>query len=251
MLYLRNTTEARKTEQALRRSEQLAAAGRLAASVAHEINNPLEAVTNLLFLAKMDRASPANQGPAGNCGQGVAAAVAYCRAQPQVLSPAHRAHAHIARRTDRDGAVLQRAGHGSAPFTWNAGIGLRRRWYACPEKSSRSSPTSFAMRWTRCPPRPPDCWRAPGTATHGWRRRWRHHRRHWLRHGRANAQAGSSIPSPPPRAKPEPASACGCQRAFSTSITPPSRCAANLVAERCSGFFSRCRRDDPQPTILN
>jgi PAS domain S-box-containing protein len=38
------------SEQALRRSEKLAAAGRLAASVAHEINNPLEAVTNLLFL---------------------------------------------------------------------------------------------------------------------------------------------------------------------------------------------------------
>jgi len=28
--------------------------GRLAASISHEINNPLEAVTNLLFLAKMD-----------------------------------------------------------------------------------------------------------------------------------------------------------------------------------------------------
>lgn len=55
VLYLRNTSEARKTEQALRRSEQLAAAGRLAASVAHEINNPLEAVTNLLFLAKLDQ----------------------------------------------------------------------------------------------------------------------------------------------------------------------------------------------------
>ncbi len=54
VLYCRNTTETRKTEQALRRSEQLAAAGRLAASIAHEINNPLEAVTNLLFLAKSD-----------------------------------------------------------------------------------------------------------------------------------------------------------------------------------------------------
>lgn len=54
ILYCRNTTEARKAEQALRRSEQLAAAGRLAASIAHEINNPLEAVTNLLFLAKHD-----------------------------------------------------------------------------------------------------------------------------------------------------------------------------------------------------
>ncbi len=54
IVYMRNTTDARRTEQALRRSEQLAAAGRLAASIAHEINNPLEAVTNLLFLANMD-----------------------------------------------------------------------------------------------------------------------------------------------------------------------------------------------------
>ena len=54
ILYLRDTTLAQRTEHALRGSEQLAAAGRLAASIAHEINNPLEAVTNLLFLAKMD-----------------------------------------------------------------------------------------------------------------------------------------------------------------------------------------------------
>jgi len=53
-MYARDITDSRKTEQALRKSEQLAAAGRLAASIAHEINNPLEAVTNLLFLAKMD-----------------------------------------------------------------------------------------------------------------------------------------------------------------------------------------------------
>jgi signal transduction histidine kinase len=54
-LYARDITEAKKTQEALRNSEQLAAAGRLAASIAHEINNPLEAVTNLLFLAKMDQ----------------------------------------------------------------------------------------------------------------------------------------------------------------------------------------------------
>ncbi len=41
-----------RTEDALRRSEKLGAAGRLAATVAHEINNPLEAVVNLLFLAR-------------------------------------------------------------------------------------------------------------------------------------------------------------------------------------------------------
>lgn len=42
----------RKTEDAMRQSEKLAAVGRLASSIAHEINNPLEAVTNLLYLAK-------------------------------------------------------------------------------------------------------------------------------------------------------------------------------------------------------
>ncbi len=55
IMYARDITEARKTEEAPGKSEQLAAAGRLAASIAHEINNPLEAVTNLLYLANLDR----------------------------------------------------------------------------------------------------------------------------------------------------------------------------------------------------
>jgi PAS domain S-box-containing protein len=45
-------TEQRRSEEALRQSEKLAATGRLAASIAHEINNPLEAVTNLVYLAQ-------------------------------------------------------------------------------------------------------------------------------------------------------------------------------------------------------
>lgn len=51
-VYVKDSTESRLAEQALRRAEQLAAAGKLAASISHEINNPLEAITNLLFLAK-------------------------------------------------------------------------------------------------------------------------------------------------------------------------------------------------------
>lgn len=47
-----DTTERHQAEEALRKSEKLAAAGRLAASIAHEINNPLEAVTNLLYLIR-------------------------------------------------------------------------------------------------------------------------------------------------------------------------------------------------------
>ena len=48
----RDITAQKRAEEALRRNEKLATAGRLAATIAHEINNPLEAVTNLLYLAR-------------------------------------------------------------------------------------------------------------------------------------------------------------------------------------------------------
>jgi signal transduction histidine kinase len=53
----RDISAQKRAEEALRRNEKLATAGRLAASIAHEINNPLEAVTNLIYLARHD---PAN-----------------------------------------------------------------------------------------------------------------------------------------------------------------------------------------------
>lgn len=53
-----DTTEQKRGEETLRRTEKLAATGRLAASIAHEINNPLEAVTNLLYLIRQERLSP-------------------------------------------------------------------------------------------------------------------------------------------------------------------------------------------------
>ena len=53
-----DVTESRLAEQALRRTEKLAAAGRLAATVAHEVNNPLEALVNLVYLAQHTEGLP-------------------------------------------------------------------------------------------------------------------------------------------------------------------------------------------------
>lgn len=49
-------TERKLAEQALLRAEKLASVGRMAAAIAHELNNPLEAVTNLVFLANQSEA---------------------------------------------------------------------------------------------------------------------------------------------------------------------------------------------------
>ncbi len=54
-----DATARKISEEMLRRTEKLAATGRLAASIAHEINNPLEAVTNLLYLLHQESLEPA------------------------------------------------------------------------------------------------------------------------------------------------------------------------------------------------
>jgi PAS domain S-box-containing protein len=45
-------TAQKRAEQALIQNEKIAAVGRLASSIAHEINNPLESITNLLYIAR-------------------------------------------------------------------------------------------------------------------------------------------------------------------------------------------------------
>jgi signal transduction histidine kinase len=52
VLVFHDASRERSVQEVLRRTEKLATAARLAATVSHEINNPLEAVGNLIFLAK-------------------------------------------------------------------------------------------------------------------------------------------------------------------------------------------------------
>jgi signal transduction histidine kinase len=50
VVFFRDVTERRRRDAAIQKTEKLAAVGRLASSISHEINNPLESVVNLLYL---------------------------------------------------------------------------------------------------------------------------------------------------------------------------------------------------------
>jgi PAS domain S-box-containing protein len=57
-MILRDISQRKQTEAALIRSEKLASVGRVAAMIAHEINNPLSAIGNILFVLRDDAMSP-------------------------------------------------------------------------------------------------------------------------------------------------------------------------------------------------
>jgi PAS domain S-box-containing protein len=55
---LRDVTARKRLEQSLLQAEKIAATGKMAATIAHEINNPLESVLNLIYLAKTNVYEP-------------------------------------------------------------------------------------------------------------------------------------------------------------------------------------------------
>jgi PAS domain S-box-containing protein len=55
---IRDDSARQIAERALVQSEKLAAVGRLASAIAHEINNPLASVTNLIYLASLNSVDP-------------------------------------------------------------------------------------------------------------------------------------------------------------------------------------------------
>ena len=57
-IFVSDLSEEKHIEEVLQKTEKLASAGRMAAAIAHEINNPLEAVTNLLFLLRNQELTP-------------------------------------------------------------------------------------------------------------------------------------------------------------------------------------------------
>lgn len=55
---LRDISQQKRIEQSLMQAEKLAATGRMAATIAHEVNNPLEGALNLLYLARTNALNP-------------------------------------------------------------------------------------------------------------------------------------------------------------------------------------------------
>ena len=59
VMVFRDVTHRRQTEHTLRTNERLTTAGRLSATIAHEIRNPLDTVSNLIYLMQHDPQDPA------------------------------------------------------------------------------------------------------------------------------------------------------------------------------------------------
>jgi len=81
-----DVTARKLAEETLRHSEKIAATGRLAASIAHEINNPLAAVMNALYILRTSPRWRRRFGLRKDGGIGTGAGGPYYPADPGLLS---------------------------------------------------------------------------------------------------------------------------------------------------------------------
>jgi PAS domain-containing protein len=142
-LIVLDASDRKRSEEALRKTEKLAATGRLAASIAHEINNPLEAITNLLYLLS-NHCGPHRAG-AQLCGDGRARGAAHLRDHPAdaaLLSAIHAAGAlQSSRNCSTPCSACTRDGCATWVFSSKKSTTPIPICTALPANSARSSPT--------------------------------------------------------------------------------------------------------------
>ena len=143
-----DVTERKRAQAALLQSEKLAAVGRLSASIAHEINNPLEAVTNLLYLINEEKDLPDQARSFTHLAQQELARVSQIATQTLRFyrQPTARTAVRVSEQLD---SVLKLYQGRLLPPGWRSSattVPLRRCW---PLKANcaRYSPTWLATRW--------------------------------------------------------------------------------------------------------
>ncbi len=224
----RDISARKQMERSLVQSEKLAAAGRMAATVAHEINNPLEAVLNLMFLAR-------SSCPPGSETDGY---LETAEAELERVSHIARQALGFYRDTGRPTEIVVDELLKNVLAVYRSklkfrNIALRCQFTAlhplkaavesCCRCSQTSSPTP-STRWSR---------EGRFTSKHGkWRMLERRAYRFWSGMKAAelkrNTWHGSSNRSSPPRSGTARASACGWQNSWSKSTMAGSRSPAAL-----------------------
>ncbi len=145
-----DASDRKRSEEALRRSEKLAVTGRLAASIAHEINNPLEAITNLLFLLRNSSDLPDAAKQYVTMAEHEVHRIAEITQQTLRFyrQPTQPARATLAELLDSVLNLYQSRIHAldlHVERDYDAGAALSS---ALPERSARSSPTWWAIPLT-------------------------------------------------------------------------------------------------------
>ena len=117
---LRDVSSRRRIEQSLLQAEKIAATGRMAATIAHEINNPLESVMNLLYLLRTKIADDEGRGFLADGRRRTRTRLAYRQANPWLLSRARRSEPGVRQRYRRT------CPHHLRPRCTAAGITIRK-----------------------------------------------------------------------------------------------------------------------------